>query len=1101
MRLLITLTFVYCCCGAMIAYGQLGPASSSASGSRPSVIPPSPEAKLMARYIETPVSTYTGIPQIQLPIDNITSGNLQWNVALSYHAGGHKVEDHASRIGLGWSNTSLGMVGRGVRGLPDELPNIGFIDYSKTVSYQDMVSGDINSQFGKWTEVSYNCGDVEPDYFYFSLNGANGKILYDWGSSSPIVDADRPWKAIPQIANGKINQWTLTSDMGVKYIFQAIEETVILPTSGITGSCMPARYNSAWYLTQIIDANDINRINFTYSTDKESISTNFRSSQYYTLPSMNNHELCAGPSTGSNVRDITYLRPILKKITTNKNTKEISFIPGGSRTDIQGTNLLGLGQIVITDKFDDSERKFELHTDYSTGRLTLKKLVEIGQDQQQLPAYQFSYNGTRLPSVDSYSQDHWGFCNGPQNANSTLLPRMWLLNDRGYPVSIPGSNREPDERYVGAGILEQITFPSGAITQYDFEINDFSSSVVYNPALLYEVDYDVRAARQDGYTNNNVTVENAGEEAYKVLHFEPKENVVIEIETYAFHNGPGFPDKIRPYLAVYDNRDDRLLFKREFLTSDEGQSQEDLTQTFDVFLKKGSTYRVVAYAVWDEPGAQHDIVFFQVSEPSLRKRINPVHIQTGGVRVNQITDKAFPNDPNPKIRRYEYTLENGSSSGVIYMLHNYVSVSKSYVDNGEIEYECNGQTVQANNVANIGSTQGSHVGYRRVTEYYGMQGEYGQAVYQYTSPLDYPGGIHFNSPYPPFSDQSYKTGLLIATEYKEKKGDLFETYLKDSTEYLFHEYKIPTLKMQNWGGYQGITMPHKFETGVYSANIGHAVRHKVTRTELREGREKTLTTTTHYDSKKQRIRAVVNPGVDGDSIKTVHYYPDDFTQPGAEIREMVKRHIIGVPLESVQQLMADNQQVLSSNFNQYTLDDNQQIHFQSARAYRPNNAPLDATLFDYAYNNISGVPLADYHLLNSVFYNEQGNMVTTQAREGDIPTSYLWGYNHSFPIASVLGVDYPTLTSIFSASELSKLQTSTLSPTEAVQLYDLLKLTLPDSHFQIYTYDVLFGITSVIDSNGQSMQYTYDSFGRLETVKDFEGNVVTGYEYKLSRQD
>jgi hypothetical protein len=80
------------------------------------VIPPSPDAAALGKFVEVPVSYYTGIPQISIPIYTIQTGNIQLPISISYHAGGVKVEDVASRVGLGWALNAGGVISRSVVG-------------------------------------------------------------------------------------------------------------------------------------------------------------------------------------------------------------------------------------------------------------------------------------------------------------------------------------------------------------------------------------------------------------------------------------------------------------------------------------------------------------------------------------------------------------------------------------------------------------------------------------------------------------------------------------------------------------------------------------------------------------------------------------------------------------------------------------------------------------------------------------------------------------------------------------------------------------------------------------------------------------------------
>lgn len=65
--------------------------------------PVSPVAASFNVYGEIPVSKYTGIPDISIPLYTIDLGSLQIPISLSYHPAGVRVEAEASWVGLGWT--------------------------------------------------------------------------------------------------------------------------------------------------------------------------------------------------------------------------------------------------------------------------------------------------------------------------------------------------------------------------------------------------------------------------------------------------------------------------------------------------------------------------------------------------------------------------------------------------------------------------------------------------------------------------------------------------------------------------------------------------------------------------------------------------------------------------------------------------------------------------------------------------------------------------------------------------------------------------------------------------------------------------------------
>jgi len=82
--------------------------------------PKSPNSVAFDRYGTYPVSLYTGLPTIEIPLFEYSVDNYTVPVKLTYHGSGNKVADQASWVGLGWTLQYGGKISRTILGLPDE---------------------------------------------------------------------------------------------------------------------------------------------------------------------------------------------------------------------------------------------------------------------------------------------------------------------------------------------------------------------------------------------------------------------------------------------------------------------------------------------------------------------------------------------------------------------------------------------------------------------------------------------------------------------------------------------------------------------------------------------------------------------------------------------------------------------------------------------------------------------------------------------------------------------------------------------------------------------------------------------------------------------
>ncbi|MEN5194497.1 hypothetical protein [Sphingobacterium faecium] len=139
-------------------------------------------------------------------------------------------------------------------------------------------------------------------------------------------------------------------------------------------------------------------------------------------------------------------------------------------------------------------------------------------------------------------------------------------------------------------------------------------------------------------------------------------------------------------------------------------------------------------------------------------------------------------------------------------------------------------------------------------------------------------------------------------------------------------------------------------------------------------------------------------------------------------------------------------------------------------------------------------------------YDAKGN-VHSLSRANDVVINYVWSYGKRFPIAEIKGPDYQAIQTLLGGSSVIDNFSNLTNPSKA-QIDSFLTPirtainggTLKDVEISSFSYDPLLGIKSQTDSSGKSVYYEYDSFGRLDVVKDDNGAIEKKMDYNYRNQ-
>ncbi|MBN8785483.1 MAG: hypothetical protein J0I84_00180, partial [Terrimonas sp.] len=350
-------------------------------------VPLSPNASSLGKYIEIPVSLYTGIPNINIPIISLPTKNLKLDVSLSYHASGIRVGEEASSVGLGWTLNAGGVINRIVRGETDSKtrnPIIAFDDL--TWQYVDNASQ---------TKID----DNQPDLYYYNFDGMTGKFFI--GDDGSVVCNDNNNLKISLIANqaNDILQFKIVSSNGTTYLFgennnvdysanQIFAPDNIdygLPVQGLINS-----YPTAYFLTTMISVDNLDSIRLSYEKENNT---------YYTDDSHRQDYSISGQTNGT--PSYTYSRiwidsRRLKSIVSNAWSVEFEYLL--NREDLNSYNSdipKSLSQMIVKDYQENVKKRIKFYNSYfnSSG-------IELATQTDK-----FKYKRLRLDSLQIFSGD------------------------------------------------------------------------------------------------------------------------------------------------------------------------------------------------------------------------------------------------------------------------------------------------------------------------------------------------------------------------------------------------------------------------------------------------------------------------------------------------------------------------------------------------------------------------------------------------------------------------------------------------------------------------------------------------------------------------
>ncbi|PWN59239.1 hypothetical protein C1634_018130 [Chryseobacterium viscerum] len=1111
--------------------------SNPASASSPldnikQIYPAAPTANSLMKFEEVPVSYYTGIPDIKIPLAGIPTSDskIAMNVSLNYHPLNAKPLEKSGEEGLGWSLFAGGTITKTIRGSADDRnfegveQRVGILydeynyagahtNYTRKYLDELAVGGVYHTDQYKrllFDALFFSRYDTEYDLYQYNFMGYTGRFIIKKSSDNNLY-VKKLDKNNLKIAIGSTNpnnalevaSFVILDEYGNSFTFDVLERTQRSSISNKIGYYDSYQTNlkdsgestTAFHLSKIANTSNTELVKLEYYppseiqyTDHSNISRNkLASEDVNTLPVATTFDSQMPASSETNtITNNTFVRSL----------KEIE-IPGKGKinfTYLQGREDSNYGlpqQLQKLDKvkvFDASGKLLETHQlSYSyftynlagvnvpNKTLSLSKVTKL--DSSSNKEYDYVLDYTSNPQDRKLGIDSWGWFNCPRpNANPLLAKYV-----------------SPD--CINVNILKSMKLPSGGLRTFDFRTNTYSSDHLGAPIT----NFDDNIENWTYSDVNNVTLQSTFFDSATYSLGKILQNKILVLESGEI-------------LSNADNIGFLFLEKLN-LNHELVQSYGLIGTNSEINLEGGYFYRIkFTWTNSNDQGTALVNYSFKTKNPVQKQWLNG-----GGIRINAISYYDNPNDATAQKKvtfSYHKFADSGKSSGALVFPKPLLTYQYGY--SNKFVSGCGGMSIgfcqypYANEFAIYSSqsflpvqkTQGSDVGYQNITV---SETDKGRTEYSYTSPIDKPNpdSHYINFELPPFlpvDNYDYKRGLLTKDEKKDNTN--VSLYKKD-TEYTIYDSRILTglnisyisspyseyLYAGHFNSYENYYAGCIQDQGLNAfcdnrTNVSSMMRILPVEEIIGRANPTHSETIEYFNGKTLKTVEDITYNTRDYPIKQKATFADNTTSETTSSyahekndQRLINANIIGIPLQTI------------------TKKDNVVVSNVETKYDSPLNLFPSSVVSTDLQNVISTEVTYDQ-------YDSKGNLQQYATKDG-ISTVIIWGYNKTLPIAKIVGITLSEIPEAIITAVVNSSNADAVNPAnESALINDLVTFrkaieAVPRRTPQIitYTHDLLIGVTSITPPSGIRENYIYDSAGRLEKVINMDGKVLKEMKY------
>ncbi|MBQ7042439.1 MAG: hypothetical protein IJN66_07015 [Muribaculaceae bacterium] len=1112
------------------------------------VIPPSPDVSLLMKQIEFSVSNFTGQPNINLPIYTIKEGSITIPITISYNGVGMRVNEYSGVVGYGWSLNAGGCISRTVYGLPDNVGS-NHSHYFRGLHHIDNMTKSIRDNLlSRPTDLDYNIlspptdyilldgqcrlfneglRDVSNDVFHVNCMGMTGTFIYDQSTKMATFSSSYPLKLHDKIYFSDYPlEYNITDDRGMKYIFGTsdnIEYTKSYHKNiySISEFKDSIKTQSAWHLDKVISITG-DTIEFSYIKGRKK-KVGLGISEYFYYSTRTDAETSRVSGTQSPEAEyeplhVSEIKSKSVKVKFNYNSYN---------------DILESIEIIRNNAQQNLLQKYELkhetiNVSSSMTKMLLTKIERIGENNNnKIELYRFVYhpgNGFDLNPFQAI--DHWGYYNGIDN--KTLLYTPVKEN------FVTVGDRSPLETYTKCGILKTILYPTGGSTNFTWEQNEYS--YIKNSRLI---PYTTRDTTHSQMTisgkNRNVQITEINQlpDVERQLYVSYSTSIEIDMSKY-IPNGLEYVLPWDEYTRVhyeyetidlpnyprFEIRDsNNRLIDFWYIDSDECKT------TKSKFLSAG-TYKLRLcnpvgfdgalinsingfFGNGGDSGGDFGYISINVTAISEIEHTNYTK-PWGGLRIAKVSSLAGNTTPIEK----EYYYKDGSylssySSGTIAEEPHYKSTSYKrelllISQNSQFREETTETLGYHSHGLYSTPNGGSHIEYPEVWETY--SGDSLMLRYEYDSQrynadivrsIIYgyiPGGSRMNT-----SMDHHRGNLLRKSYYKGDKiykvegydyrivednntpdfcGDFYRILNVEGTTHpilgdsINGDYATCLYKLIPYNKGLSRSYTHEYLNGIddtyedLTADFSDTIRYAYFNSGYSDS----------PISNSVSSKTIKNSKGETETTYYTYLYVNNYgfvSLPETEVTVCNGKIIKAIRMEY------DENNRLKSTYK-IPFGVNVESRFLLGNSCETSQALLEK------------INIPEY----SFRYDNDGNII--EISYNGIPlASYLWSYQGSHPVVEIKNIGYDEMVSQLPSALTPAILSNRCDITE--NELNAIRLLFPENDVVTMTYHWLVGVTSLTDSRGVVTKYNYDTFGRLNQVKDYNNYFIHQYIYNYAK--